>query len=315
MKQQVIVNGADNFVGRRVCAALAASDWAAPVAVATGDDKALRRSLAASQAIAHCVGGGARAIVHGAETLYGALAGTVHGPRVVHVSSMTVYGPATGRVYESASPLEQLGSYARAQLLVEFTARNYRNHVVLRPGAEYGPDCPHWSGQIARLLQAQRLGDLGAAGDGIANLVFIDDLVAAVLAALRQPDIEGEVFNVALADKPTWNEYFAAFARALGAVPVRRITHRRLELEARLLAPPLKATQLFARALRVPQSWLPPPLPPSLLRLCRQEIDLDVAKTGRLLGLRWTPLQRGLEQAASAYRKAASSQRAVTYTP
>jgi hypothetical protein len=47
---------------------------------------------------------------------------------------------------------------------------------------------------------------------------------------------------------------------------------------------------------------LPEPIPPSLLRLCQQEIRLDVARAEQLLLLRWTALGEGLEQAAQWWR-------------
>jgi nucleoside-diphosphate-sugar epimerase len=305
MKVRVLVSGSENFVGARVLAALSASDWAAPLAVASGDVWRLGRALAAVDAVAHCVGGEPGLIESSAAALYGGLASscTAAAPRVVHVSSMTVYGSAVGTIDEEAEPRADLGQYSRAQRRAEAIATDYRNRVVLRPGAEYGADCPDWSGRVAGWLQAFRLGDLGAAGDGYANLLYIDDLVHAILISLRQPGIEGEIFNLALADKPTWNEYFSAFAQALGAVPVRRISHRRLTAETRLLAPPLKAAQLLVRVLRLRRLAPPAPIPPSLLRLCAQEINLSVAKAERLLGMRWTPLAQGLERAAQAYRR------------
>lgn len=300
MKQTVIVNGADQFVGQRVLTALLASDWAAPIAVGTGDTTALRQQLAGAQAVAHCIGGAASTVERGARDLYGALAATQNALQVVHLSSMTVYGSATGVVDEDASLLADLGAYSQAQLQAENLARDYRNAVVLRPGAEYGPGCPYWTGQIARLLRARRLGDLGAAGDGMANLVFIDDLVAAVLAALRLPGLAGQTFNIVMPDKPTWNDYFVAFARALGAVPVRRITRRQLNLETRLLAPPLKIAQLCAQVLHLPPAIVPPPLPPSLARLCSQEISVAAEKATRRLEMRWTTMHQGLQRAVAS---------------
>ena len=64
--------------------------------------------------------------------------------------------------------------------------------VILRPTCVFGPGSTQWTTRIARLLKARRIGDLGSAGDGGCNLAFIDDVVAAVLAALdASSDVSG----------------------------------------------------------------------------------------------------------------------------
>ncbi len=299
MKQCVVIHGAENFVGRRLRSRLSQSEWAQPVAGTGGDATALPRALPGAEAIVQCVVGDAAAIEAQAADLYAALACTGATPRLVHLSSMTVYGSACGSVTEHSELRADLGPYSTAQRDAERLATGHGNVVILRSAAEYGPECPYWSARIARLLRAHRLGDLGPAGDGICNLTYIDDLVTAIVAALRQPGIRGEIFNIALDYKPTWNEYFIAFARALGAVPVSRISACRLNLERRILAAPLKATEMLAHRVGLRNWKPPPPIWGSLLRLCRQEIALEVSKAERCLEMRWTSLPEGLAAAAS----------------
>jgi nucleoside-diphosphate-sugar epimerase len=308
MKQHILINGADNFVGLRLQAHLAQSDWAHPVPIVGGDTSSLLRALPDAHAIAHCTVGNASAVQQRAASLYTALAHLAAPARVVHLSSMTVYGTAVGRVDEQTELRADLGAYSQAHRDAELVALRHPNVVILRPGAEYGPACPHWSGRIARLLLSHRLGDLGAAGDGCCNLTFIDDLVTAISVALRLQGIEGKSYNVALDYKPTWNEYFIRFARALGAVPVRRISSRRLSIERSLLAPPLKIAESLALRLNPRFSATPPPLTPSLLQLCAQEIRMDVSRAERVLGIRWTPFADGLDAAGTYYRHALERQ-------
>jgi nucleoside-diphosphate-sugar epimerase len=220
-------------------------------------------------------------------------------PRIVHLSSMTVYGSAVGEVDESAELRADLGDYAAAQLAAERRAAAYPNSVVLRPGCEYGPACPEWSVRIARLLISRRLGDLGAAGDGYCNLIYLDDLTGAILTALRLPEIRGQAFNLAMPQPPSWNEYFTLFAKALGAVPLRRIGRRQLQLESTALAAPLRVAEILARRLRLPVRT-PAVLSPSLRRACQQEIRLDSSKAQNLLGLRCISLAQGLAVTAQA---------------
>lgn len=216
---------------------------------------------------------------------------------------MTVYGSARGIVTEESPLLPDLGPYSQAQCDAERLAAANPNTIRLRPGCEYGPDCPQWTERVARWLLRRRLGDLGAGGDGFCNLLFIEDLVAAILAALRRPELGGRAFNLALPAPPTWNEYFIGFAKALGAVPVRRVTRRRLTLETKLLAPPLKVAEMLIGRMGVAPAGLPPAIPPSLLRLCRQEIRLDVRQAEVALGMQWTALENGLLRAAQWCRR------------
>ena len=300
---RVLVLGARGFVGRRVTAAVTAADWASNVVeVGQCDERNhehVAAALAASDAVVNAAHGSPAAIRAAADMLYDRAARLETRPRIVHLSSMTVYGPAVGDIDENAELRADLGDYAAAQLAAERRAAAYPNCVILRPGCEYGATCPEWSGRIARLLIARRLGDLGAAGDGYCNLVYLDDLTGAILAALRTPGIPGQAFNLAMPNPPTWNEYFTLFARALGAVPLRRIGRRRLQIETTVFAPALRIAEILARMVHL-QGRTPAVLSPSLRRLCEQEIRLDSRKAERLLGVGWISLADGLARTAEA---------------
>lgn len=312
MSARIVVLGADGFVGRRLVAALAAAGQHA-VAVArrrgespgaermqadATDAEALRRVLAGAGGAINCVTGNAATIVANARAL--AVAARATGVPVVHLSSMAVYGSTTGTADETAELRGDTGWYAAAKAQAERLLAD-AGATVLRPGIIYGPGSVQWSERIARLLRARRLGDLGAAGDGVCNLVHVDDVVAAALAALRVPAARGQAFNLGSPDPPTWNDYLLAYARALGAVPLQRIPRWRLRLEA-LLAFPLKVLERIARRLHARAAWLPAPIAPSLLHTFGWDLRLDVAKAGRVLGLRWRPLAQGLADTAAEYR-------------
>jgi nucleoside-diphosphate-sugar epimerase len=313
MSRSILVLGAGGFIGRRVTAALAASGWATPITAGrhpTGgqntlrlditDEGALRRALDGADGVVNCMAGPPAAMARGSETLFRAAQASGR-PLIVHLSSMAVYGDATGPVDETAPLNASQGPYAAAKLVGERLAADYRRAVVLRPGCVYGPESAQWSGRIARLLRARRIGDLGAAGDGIANLVYVGDVAQAVLAALQNGRSEGQAFNLAMAGSPTWNEYFLLFAKALGAVPISRLSERRIAFEARTMAPPLKIAEIAARRLGLPADRLPPAIPPSLARLWRQEIALVPDKAEEVLAIRWKPLAEGLADTAAWY--------------
>jgi nucleoside-diphosphate-sugar epimerase len=322
--KRVLVLGAGGFVGRRVVEALAETGWAQPIAglhrarppfgsgvatttVDSTDPGAISRALSETEFVVNCVTGDARTISVGARRLFEGAARLDALERIVHLSSMAVYGAATGRVRETAALAGDLGWYAAAKVQAEESARAYTRGggrvVTLRPGCIYGPESDAWTGRIGRWLRAGRIGDLGASGDGICNLVLVDDVVAAVIAALQEPAADGQAINLAH-PAGTWNRYFVRFARAIGSTPVRRISGRRLRLETKVLAPALAIAGIGARRLGAGRLRLPEPIPPSLVRLWQQDIELDSTKAEELLRIAWTPIERGLEVSARWFTRA-----------
>jgi 2-alkyl-3-oxoalkanoate reductase len=299
--ESVLVYGASSPLGRRVFDALRANPGTRAVAADQLDRDALRAGVADADVVINTTMGAPAAISSAAGSLALAFRDQAHSKRLVHLSSMTVYGNAIGLCDESTSLVGPIAKYAAAHIVAEIEARRVSQAVILRPGCEYGPGCEPWSGRVAAWLAHRRIGDLGAGGDGYCNLVFIDDLVRAVLAAMRSPAAAGRAFNIAMAGPPTWNEYLIAFAVALGATPVRRMTRRRWTIETRFWAPPLKIAERAFGRLPFISRKVPPPIPPSFRRLCTQEIRLDVTAAEEILGLKWTPLEEGLRISANVH--------------
>ncbi len=322
MSQKILILGATGFVGQHLARTLAAGTWAVRWAAgrcarvsgidAAGsvqtlrldatDEAALLRALQGVDGVVNCIAGSATTMTTSTRVLVNAASRQQTPPRIVHLSSMAVYGPATGLIDESA-PLSGVDAYARAKITTEQLCVPYARSVILRPGIVYGPGGPQWTARIARWLYARRLGDLGAAGDGCCNLLCVEDLVTAINQALRLNGVEGRTFNLAMSEPPTWNEYFVRFAQALGAVPVARLGRRRLKFESKILAPPLKIAQILSARAGLRSMRLPEAIPPSLLRLCQQDIRLDIHAAERGLQLSWTTLEAGLAAAAAWCRQ------------
>jgi 2-alkyl-3-oxoalkanoate reductase len=314
---RVLVLGARGFIGRRVVSQLSQSTQVAVVAAgrtasATGpgpsvetlvldatDPEALRRALVGVQGVVNCVASDADTIVAAAKALFDAARQSRPIPRIVHFSSLLAYGTLDGPVDETVPPRGDLGPYSAAKLTTEKLAAELGSVITLRPGIVYGPGSPWWSDRIARLLCAGRLGDLGDAGEGYCNLVYVDDVATAAVRALFTPAAEGQTLNLGSTRIPTWNEYFAMYARALGALPLRRISQRRLSIEQIVIAPPLKFLELASRSRFLRGVSFPPPIRPWLLEHCRHRIAMSASRAEQTLGMQWTSLEEGLKQTAA----------------
>jgi nucleoside-diphosphate-sugar epimerase len=318
---RVLVLGSAGFIGRRVVAALAAESWAEPIAaihhhqaataprvrtlqVDSTRPESVTAALSQVDAVVNCVVGNGATITTGTQVLLDCALAQPRPPAIVHLSTMSVYGSATGVVNETADLRDDLGWYGAAKIDAERRVRDYAAGgapaVILRPGCVYGPGSRQWTRNIASLLAQGRLGDLGAAGDGHCNLVYVDDVAQAVVRALQTTAASGQTFNLADPQARTWNWYFTAFAQELGLSPVARISGGRIRFEGRVLAPFLKVMQILCGRLRLASPKFPPePIAPSMIRLFRHDIVLDSAKAERILGLRWTPITQGLQLAAA----------------
>lgn len=314
---KVLVLGATGFIGTHLMSRLAATPGITPlaasrrasqsrqgswqtVAVDTLNTQSLVQALTGVDAVVNCVAGDARTIAEGARLLAEACM-QAKVKTVVHLSSMAVYGNAIGPVTELAPLSKDAGWYGEAKCDAEasLSKLNGADHrvVILRPGCVYGPDSEQWTGRIARLLKAGRIGDLGAAGDGYSNLVHVEDVAAAVVGALTRPQAQG-CYNLSSPDSPSWNTYFTELAKQLGYTPVKRISGRQLKLDAKLVSIALKVLEIVASKLKLNPRLVPDPLPPSLVRLWGQDIQLDSSRASRDLIEQWTPLSEGVRSSA-----------------
>jgi nucleoside-diphosphate-sugar epimerase len=295
----VLVLGASGFIGARVVGALASHPAYRPVAASrramggsqlaldATDPAAVRAAVRDVGAVVNCIAGSEQTMTRATEVLCAA-----RPVRIVHLSSMAVYGAATGTAREDHASVPPVSAYGQAKIDCETLVRRYvrggGHGVILRPTCVFGPGSSQWTTRIARLLRARRLGDLGSAGDGCCNLAFIDDLVGAVVASLQAPS---NTFNISSSAELTWNAFLLRFARALGAVPVRRISRRELQLETKVLA---AARRLGSKLV---QSAMTEAITPSLVALFQQDIRVDCSAAVATLGLRRTPVDQMIEAA------------------
>jgi nucleoside-diphosphate-sugar epimerase len=259
---EILVTGAGGFIGNAVARSFRSqsglavrgatrdgrpvADGVAPCRLDVRDPTQLAAALDGVDAIVHCAVGDRDTTVDGTRLLLQA-ARAARIRRVVHFSSIAVYGARTGAVDETAPLESQAGdSYAHWKVAAEAACREAAvagiDVVILRPAIVYGPGSLMWILRPAQRLLSGRWRGLGDAGRGTCNAVHVDDVASACLAALRAPANTGNgaAFNIAGPDTIDWAGWYARLAAALGCPALRDLSPAgwRRRMQAAL---PLKA--------------------------------------------------------------------------
>lgn len=214
------------------------------------------------------------------------------GPRVVHVSSVVVYGlagsPAEG--VDESSPCrdddDPWAYYQRAKIEAEQRAFHYARDLglpvtVVRPGVLYGPRRPVRAGvtTIGPLVLA-----LGR-GRNRLPFTYVDNAVDCLLLAGSSPRAVGEAFNVV--DEPQ--------------VSIRTVLAT--ASDARTVLVPVPATLLRAggamvqRQRHLPHGGRPPKISDFVVRSASRDITYSSAKAREVLGWRQgVSLEEGLRR-------------------
>lgn len=222
-----------------------------------GDREAVARAVEGTDVVVHC---GATMRGSWADHEQGTILGTQHVidavakygvTQLVHISSMSVVdwagsaakGPVTEAVATEPRAAER-GEYTRAKLEAENRVRAAVKHalpaVILRPGQIFGRGIPLVSGAVARVAAGRWL----VLGDGTLELplVYLDDVVDAVMAAIATKRVHGEVFHIIDPAHLTQNEVLALAGGGRGVIRVPRAVvfalGRLSELPLRLLGKP-----------------------------------------------------------------------------
>lgn len=185
------------------------------------DAVALERALAGCAVLFHCVADGRETIVRGAEAAYRAAA-RAGVRRLVYLSSAVVHGlaPAPGTRDESPLLAKQPFAYNVSKVLAEELLRRLRADgavevVTLRPMIVFGPRSRWWSAQLASDLLAGHA-FLVDGGQGICNMIYVDNLVHAMWQAAWAPGAANQDFLITDGERVTWRDLYAAVAEAVG---------------------------------------------------------------------------------------------------
>lgn len=145
-------------------------------------------------------------------------------PKVVHLSTVDVYGRATGRVTEERDHERTDREYGDSKIEAEKVCAEFAEQgldvVMLRPTIVYGPFSEPWTVEPAQRLATGSWLLPREACQGTCNLVHVDDLVRATLRVIDADGLAGRAYNVNGPDRPTWQEYVEALNTALGLPPL-----------------------------------------------------------------------------------------------
>ncbi len=144
--------------------------------------------------------------------------------RFVLLSTTTVYGDRSrGRPFDESSPLAPASPYAQSkleaeQLVAEALAGSSTALVALRPPLVYGPNAKGNFARLVRLVQRGVPLPLASVRNR-RSLVFVDNLVDAIVRALDHPAAAGRTYIVSDGEDLSTPDLFARTAAALGRPP------------------------------------------------------------------------------------------------
>ncbi len=147
--------------------------------------------------------------------------------RFVFVSSVAVYGDVEAECISEDHPFSPSGPYSESKILAEQLVREYeRRHdlevVILRPCVIYGPRDRNFLPQILRTLPRGLL-PLVDGGRQPLDMVYVTDVVEALLLAGTQEAARGQAYNVTDGERHTIRELIELLTRVLPR-PVRTVS-------------------------------------------------------------------------------------------
>lgn len=247
----VLVTGASGFLGSRTVAVLSEQGcsvhalvrktsrtehlrlpnvtiFVGNVAEATSLEAAFEGVGYVIHAAADTVGskeGGKLSTIHGTQNIL-TLSERYRVKKLVYISSCNVYGVVDcrqGQMVTEESSLERFpekrGPYSHAKLEAERLALKAMEHgtvpvVCLRPGTIYGPGASTYTPMLGFSL-GNRL--FAVIGDGrfVLPLVYVDNLVQAVIVALNMPSSRNQIYNVVDPQKVTKKDFMEGLVKKL----------------------------------------------------------------------------------------------------
>ena len=141
--------------------------------------------------------------------------------RVVHISSVSVYGFPGGTDIDEQSPLVARPNdmYITSKTEGEKLALNYNSSemavTAIRPAGVYGPNDRTTTLQLVPAILRRKFGYVNS-GKHIMAPVYIDNLVQMIKLVAKSDRTPGQVYNAADDGRTTWKEYVEWLCEDLG---------------------------------------------------------------------------------------------------
>lgn len=241
--KKVVVTGATGFIGGRLCEALTLGEERAqvialarnvgraarigrlPLRILRGDildKKFVALVVRDADIVIHLATGGRPGIVHGTKNLIRAAAASSV-QKFIHMSSAAVYGLKAAEAFtDECAPLYKTGNpYSDAKAKAERVVSRYMQRrvpaVILRPRIVFGP-YSSWVDQVWQEAKGGRV-TLVNEGGGACNTVYVDNLVHAILLAIKNSAAVGQTFFVTDDERVTWRDFKLALAADIHPKP------------------------------------------------------------------------------------------------
>jgi nucleoside-diphosphate-sugar epimerase len=225
--------------------------------------------------------------------------------RVVHGSTIGVYGEPPEGPIRNDSPLEPVNIYGVTKLLGEDVVKSFADQVpaaIARIAETYGPG----DRRLLKLFKGAEQGVALQIGNGrnLHHLVHVDDLCDGLLAAAREDAAVGRTFVLAGREPVTTRQMLEAVARALGREP-------------RILRVPMAPLMLTAAALEgvLRPLGIQPPLHRRRMDFFRRSFAFSLDEASALGYKPRVGLDEGMRSAARWYAQQGLLRSTPTETP
>ncbi len=215
--------------------------------------------------------------------------------RFVHGSTIGVYGDASRGVLDEQSPLAPDNPYGRTKAEAERVVHDFANRMevaIVRISETYGPADLRLL-KLFRAIQRGRYVTLGS-GRNERQLIYVEDLCRALLAAADTPAAAGQTMILAGAERLTTDAMVTAISVALGK-------------PARTRHVPLWPFDVAAAVFEtcLPPLGLKPPIHRRRLDFFRKSFRFSTERAARLLNFHAeVPFADGARRTASWYTAA-----------
>lgn len=144
--------------------------------------------------------------------------------RFVHMSSVSVYGRVANVRLAEDAPLRRIGdpygdTKADAEEIVRARAcAGELDLTILRPTVIWGPGDALFLPKLVENLRSGKARIVGSGRNSV-DAVHVDDVADLVARVLASPASIGRTYNVNHPHNPTWSEFVALVAQAIGVEP------------------------------------------------------------------------------------------------